>query len=456
MTRVLVATVFFIFLYIILFPTNILITDEMYYFRQALAYSEGEALLPTKHYLTGEKEFIVPGLYPPGLPIILVVFLSLGNSSLVFLTGLLSLLTGIFFTVKILENLELRPEFSLLIFWYFPAVLLSRTIMSDVPSLALVSIFLYLFTKKRPRRLSYLTAGLVASLSILFREPNILLALPFTLALLVKKRFETFLFVILGLVIGLVIRFGVINWAFGDFFFTKDPGMPFSLYYVGQNLLFYLPFLLLVIPAGLWSLFKYQGKFRIEIITSTVLFLLLYFSYSYTGIYFGGIKSIILGPRFFIPVLPLFIVCVAEYSKNSLRFINSLLLPVSLISIFLIQLVGYLYNKTQSNIWSNIHRNSDKIHLLAEYNNLPKLYYPKNTKTKLHFLDDNPDLDAILDQDTFFFLETVIRNDKQKHLQRFQQMNEKVFVVLKNYRHEEIYSGSLFDGTIIKQYKVYN
>jgi hypothetical protein len=93
---------------------------------------------------------------------------------------------------------------------------------------------------------------------------------------------------------------------------------------------------------------------------------------------------------------------------------------------------------------------------LAEYNNLPKLYYPKNTKTKLHFLDDNPDLDAILDQDTFFFLETVIRNDKQKHLQRFQQMNEKVFVVLKNYRHEEIYSGSLFDGTIIKQYKVYN
>ena len=221
----------FLFLIIafIFYPTNILIFDEWQYFQQGVAYSQGNPHLDSFHPISGVNQPEPPGQYPIGTPFFLATIIFLFGKKAVFLQGIISLAGAYFFTTETLENCHLDKKFALILFLFFPAAFLSRTLMSDLPSVLMISCFLYLITLDVKSNFHFLGAGLIAGISILFREPNILLVLPFLLSPFFKRETRNGIFGILGFSIAIGIRLLGSYWAFGNPFFMKDPGVSFSL-----------------------------------------------------------------------------------------------------------------------------------------------------------------------------------------------------------------------------------
>jgi len=433
----------FLFIYLVFFPTNILIRDEWNYFRQGLAYSQGHPQLLVTNPFNGAQHFEQPGFYPLGVPFFLATLITLFGKQAVFLQGLISLLGGYYFSIKILENFELDRKFALLLFMFFPAVLLSRTLMSDLPSLLFVSGAVYLCTKNTISKFDAFLAGILVGIAVVFREPNLLLTLPFLVGFYFRRKLSEFILAFVGLGIMAVIRLGSSQWAFGDYFFTKDPGFEFTWKFLLTNLLFYIPFLMLVIPAGAFAVIKYKGKFRIEIIVSLLLFVGLYLVYGYNGTSFSGMKSIFLGPRFLIPSLPLFAICIATMCQRKMKFISKLLYPIAVLSIIIFLSLGHFYNVHQREVLTDMEHNKGKIHLVSELNTLPKIFYPVSLL-----------IEAIIERDTFMYVETALRKDTEAAKAYTTGANKLLDELLVPFQVEQIYSKTLPDRITITQYKV--
>ena len=446
----------FLIMFVICYPTNILIFDEWQYFQQGLAYSNGSPLLQEANPLLVSSEAKAPGHYPLGTPFFLAVLILLFGKKAVFLQGVISLLGAFYFNIKTLKNLNLDTRFSLLLFLFFPTTLLSRTLMSDLPSLLMISWFLYLMTISSQSKRSILGAGLVGGISILFREPNILLILPLIIGLYFRESFKLFLFGLLGFSIAIGIRLGSSFWAFGDPFFTKDPGVSFSFQFFMENVIFYFPFLIIFIPAGLWALYKYNGKFQIEIKVALILFLGLYFMYGYNGMHFSGVKSIILGPRFLIPTLPFFAIVLASLCETQFKFIRKILLPGSILCILVTQVAGYYYNTAQQEVFSGLENKKDKVHLIAEVNTVPKIFFPSSDSFTKIYIEDSLLINDIIERDTFMYVETSFRGDTEVASGFSSRANQRLDKLLKMYKREEIFKYTLPDNVTIKQYKISN
>ncbi|MFK7773767.1 MAG: hypothetical protein AB8F94_16570 [Saprospiraceae bacterium] len=368
--------------------------------------------------------------------------------------GIISLVGAYFFTIKTLENCELDQRFALLLFIFFPATLLSRTLMSDLPSLLMISWFLYLMTLNSKSMLHFFSAGILAGAAILFREPNLLLVLPFLVSPFLKREINNGIYGILGFSIAIGIRLLGSYWAFGDPFFMKDPGVSFSLSFFFNNLIFYMPFLFLVIPLGGWAVYQYKSRFQIEIQIALLLFVGLYLFYGYNGTYFSGMKSVVLGPRFLIPSLPLFAICVSKLCEREFKFIKTLLLPFAVISILITQFAGHFYNAAQQEAFLGLENKINKIHLIAEVNTVPKIFHPSNNGFNFIYLKDSLLIDQIILRDTFMYVETAFRNDTQGAFNFTSKSNSVLEKLLINYKKEEIIQFTLPDKIVIKQYKI--
>ena len=444
--------VFFLLLYIICYPTNILIFDEWKYFQQGLAYSLGDPLLQEADPLLLSIEARTPGHYPLGTPFFLATLISLLGKKAVFLQGLISLLGAFYFNIKTLKNLNMDSRFSLLLFFFFPTTLLSRTLMSDLPSLFMVSWFLYLITRTNKTKLSILGAGFIGGLSILFREPNILLILPFLIGLYSRDNLKLFISGIAGFFIAVMLRLGTSFWAFGNPFFIKDSGVSFSIQYFIENAIFYSPFLVIFVPAGLWALYKYNDMFKLEIKLSLILFLGLYFLYGYNGTHFSGVKSIILGPRFLIPTLPFFSIVLARLCETELKFIRKMLIPVSISCILGTQIVGYYYNLEQQKAFLGLENKHNKIHLIAEVNTIPKILFPSNDNFLKIYVEDSLMIEKIIKRDTFIYVETSFRDDTELANNFSSIANQRLDRLLQGYEGKETFKYTLPDNIIIRQY----
>lgn len=445
---------FFLIIYLCFFPTNILIFDEWQYFQQGLAYSQGSPLLYDINPISGINESREPGSYPIGNPFFLAGLIFLFGKKAVFLQGIISLLGAFFFTAKTLKNLQLNPHFALLLFIFFPASFLARTLMSDLPSLLMVSWFLYLFTKNHRSTFHIFGAGGIMGIAILFREPNILLMLPFLLGLFFRKKIRTGIYGMIGFTIAIGIKLLGTYWAFGDPFFTKDPGISFSIKFFLQNLVFYSPFLFIFIPGGGWAVFKYRGKFQNEIKIALILFIGLYLLYGYNGTNISGLKSVVLGPRFLIPALPLFAICLAKMCETKFQLIKKILLPLSILSILGTQLVGYYYNSAQQEAFSGLENKKGKIHFIEEVNSTPKIFFPNSDGFNLIYPMDSLLISQIISKDTFMYVETSIRRDNKLAYQYVNNLNASLDGLFKNYKREEIFQYTLPDNITIVQFKI--
>lgn len=445
---------FFLFIVFILYPTNILIFDEWQYFQQGLAYANGHPLLDKFHPILGINQPESPGQYPIGTPFFLAGLIFLFGKKAVFLQGIISLVGAYFFTIKILKNCQLDQWFALLVFIFFPASFLSRTLMSDLPSLLVISWFLYLMTLNSKSILHFFSAGILAGTAILFREPNLLLVFPFLVSPFFKGALKNGIYGIVGFSVAIGIRLLGSYWAFGDPFFMKDPGVSFSLSFFFNNLIFYLPFLLIVIPLGGWAVYRYKHKFQIEIQVALLLFVGLYLLYGYNGIHFSGVKSVVLGPRFLIPSLPLFAICVAKLCEENFLFIKKILFPLSILSILMTQLAGHYYNVAQQEAFLGMENKSQKIHLIAEVNTIPKIFNPSSDGFNFIYLKDSLLMDEIISRDTFIYVATAFRKDTRGAFDLTARFNSKLDQLLVNYKKEEIFEYTLPDKIVIKQYKV--
>jgi hypothetical protein len=163
---------------------------------------------------------------------------------------------------------------------------------------------------EEPRVAPWLAAGLLAGFSFGLREANALLFAPLFIGAVVRRE-KGWTFLVVGGALGLAVR-GVAAWLFFDDPFHMKPPNAFSLTAIGQAAPLYLLCLLVLVPGGLISVAGYRGSRRPEIVTTVVLFVLVHLAYGYSGEESGWTKRLVLGPRFFIPLLPFLALTAAE------------------------------------------------------------------------------------------------------------------------------------------------
>ena len=150
----------------------------------------------------------------------------------------------------------------------------------------------------------------MAGLSFAFREANVLVFAPLFLGALLRRDPGAWALVAGGLV-GLVFRAVSAALFFGDPFFAKAPD-PFTLSSLSETLPLYALSLFVFCPGGGVAALLYRGERRAEIVSTFVLFVVFHLSYSYSAVESGLAKRLVLGPRYFIPLLPLLAFASAE------------------------------------------------------------------------------------------------------------------------------------------------
>lgn len=329
-----------------------MIADEMTYFDQAFAWSGGSNLLCPCLPCDAPCTSFRPSDYPPGTSLLATLPIWCAGPKSVFWLGMIAWLAGTWALAVLLHRVG-RPLYWALYPWLFaPGLIMPRTLMSDVPSFALAAIFLCLYTGYGHRRTGMILAGLIAGVGLLFRETNILWAAPFLAdAVLRRKAYWQYMWLSFGCGIGL--RLGVAWLVFDNPFFYKNTGVSFSPAFILKNLGYYLPALIVLLPGGLWLLWKSRWGYRNEALATTILFLLVYGCYGYDAFFKSGYKGIVLQGRFLLPFLPAIAVAAAFGAP---KWLNQLThrQHVAFGGIFLlytaVQLAGWKYNASQDTL----------------------------------------------------------------------------------------------------------
>lgn len=323
------------------YPTHFLIVDELAYFDQARAFSTGQ---------TSSVD------YPPGTALLAAFFIWLGGTKAVFWSSFFCWLLGTWALALALHQ-NRRPVGWALYPWLFiPALVFTRTLMSDMPSFALAAFFGLLCTALSPKRSVLFWAGVVGGLGLMFRETNLLWVLPFALGIFFRKKLGWPWFGF-GLLLGALPRL-IAGWVLHQNpVFFRNPGISFSWSAMPGNLTFYALILLIILPGGLWFLWKSKNPYRIEIGTCAGLFLLIYGCYDYDALAKSGYKGILLQARFMMPLLP-FLALSAAWAP--LKFPRKLVVVCWVAAGLLfagIQIAGRLYNAKQQKFTTALLKN---------------------------------------------------------------------------------------------------
>jgi hypothetical protein len=174
---------------------------------------------------------------------------------------------------------------------------------------------------KTPSAQLALAAGFWAGLSLLFREANLLLVLPWLMACAILKP-SIGRMALPGFVLALGIRLISAWWAYGDPFYLKAPGVGFSLSHIPANLPLYLLGLVVFLPGGLWVISQYKGPWRASWQWGLGLYLALHLAYGYAGNHDNWQEGLVLGLRYLIPTLPLWVCAYADYLSRSARWLR--------------------------------------------------------------------------------------------------------------------------------------
>lgn len=252
------SAIFILVLFLILPPSSLQIADEKAYYEQGLALSQGSIYLEDD--IVAQYADYIPKHYPLGTALFLAPGIAWGGPTGAFWVMVGCWLFALYYAFRGSESHFGSGEAALLILAFPPAIILSRHLMSEMPSLLAITCWgvSTLNVWKRPSITSTFAAGCWAWLALSFRETNLLLTLPWFLYYLLTKR-AYWKMVLIGGIVGLAVRLASSALAYGDAFFVKDPGVAFSLAYLFPNLPLYLLGLLVFIPGGLWVAWQYKG-----------------------------------------------------------------------------------------------------------------------------------------------------------------------------------------------------
>ena len=293
------------------YPRAITNIDEIYYLRQASMYSTGQTSVEKEDPVSGEMIEVKPADYPIGTALVMIPFVAAFGWKGGFLPSFIGFLLAVWVTARWLREEGRHPLFASVLLGFPPLLVYGRTATSDTVSLIPVIMGLYCFWRGQDRGAGWwLCSGFLAGASICWRESNVLLFAVFFLGSLIRRDPKTWALIISGLV-GISLR-PLTAWiAFGDPFFVKYV-TPFSFDAALSAAPRYFVALMVFVPLGLAAALDYRGRRAIELRITVVLEFCFYTAYGYSGLQSGFAKSLILGLRFFIPLLPILALAMAE------------------------------------------------------------------------------------------------------------------------------------------------
>ena len=298
-------------------PVTWTIFDEQAYLTQAARFAEGDAFLLAHRLgdvaLPGPRMFVddsgreIPE-FALGWPLLLAP-LARGGPVLAFGLALVLHLLGTAAFVGVLRRLGMRELWALLYLLHPTAILLSRSAMADVPTMAATAIGLYAWlAPRRPRRGAVL-AGIVwgASLHLRLSQGPILVALVLAALWTDRDRGDKRAPALLaGLAPGVLSACLVSLWLHGALLPPTTASL--SPTWLAGNVPAYAFWLLLLYPGLLLAPVR-PGPLRAEAVAVLITSLALFgaFEHRYTGL--GG-GALVVGLRFFLPatvlLLPLY------------------------------------------------------------------------------------------------------------------------------------------------------
>lgn len=436
-TRLLVAwTLFAAALYALAWPTHVLIADEVAYLDDALRLAGyAPACGPTAW--SG---------YPPGVGLVAAVLIALtGRPDAAFGVGFLCWITGVWALALLLQRWRRPVVWALYLALFVPGLLLMRTIMSDVPSLGLAAAFLCAYAGYGQRWWGAFGAGLCAGVALLFRETNLLWALPFLVGALWRPvRRVGWLWV--GFAIGAGVRLQWAEKCFGSIAYIRSPGVDFSLTHLPGNLAFYTIALTVLCPAGLFFLKNKKIPFWPETVFAVVALLLLYGTYGYDAFAkSGSLKGLVLQGRFVLPLIP-FLAFAGAFSEGigAGRLFRWGLLGLSAGLFAAVQLAGRAYNHRQQMLTEALQNLPTPTHWSLSYDESRKYLNALHTTACLRPLhEDNLPHEA-------FYLHLFTRDDSADWHKK-NTMNMAVLKQLQSQRHLTlIFDHTLPDGTRLR------
>ncbi len=221
-------------------------------------------------------------------------------------------------TARWLADENRSPLFALLVVGFVPTLVMGRVAMSDVPSLALVVLGLWLFWRGIERGwLYWLASGFVAGSSLLLRNANVLPFVPLYAGSVLRREKKCWALVVGG-VAGVGVRLLTSYFFYGDPLFERVT-YPFAPDTIGERLPLYLLGLLVLVPGGLVLALAYRGRRWPELRAAIVLFVVFYLFQGFSSIGTSPPKRVVLGLRYFIPLLPVLAFAMAEATPRLWR-----------------------------------------------------------------------------------------------------------------------------------------
>ena len=318
-------------------PSQLMITDEVSYYFQLQNWLYGNSQSTIIDAVSGTTHSLIEGHYPPGTSFILSILYWI-HKPLIYFSGLMYLLVSIFLLYKCLRKLKL-PTISLsAIYLFLPLLFIARTTMSEMPSLLLVSIGIYLYLVNNAKY--YFWLAFISGLSVAFRETNILLLAP--LAFFISKNYVLSAIAFLA---GLSFRF------IGYYILTNNPllikeGYPFGIEFIPDTLIVYAIVLFILLPLSPLWFTKVPRLHLLPFTVGLLSFLGLHLVYGYVAsVYSGYTNGVILNGRFWIPALPIFVVALGYFiSQKSILKQSWFAIPV--IVIITITTLGVYYKSS--------------------------------------------------------------------------------------------------------------
>lgn len=436
-TRLLAAwTLFAAVLYALTWPTHVLIADEVAYLDDALQLlGRAPACGPTAW--SG---------YPPGVALVAAALIALmGRPDAAFGLGFLSWLIGVWALALLLRRWRRSVVWAFYPALFVPGLLLTRTIMSDVPSLGLAAAFLCAYAGYGHRRWGALGAGLCAGAALLFRETNLLWALPFLVGAFWRPA-QRSRWLWAGFALGAGVR---LLWAekyFGSIAYVRPPGVDFSLTHLPGNLAFYTIALTVLCPAGLFFLRNKKMPFWPETVFAVVALLLLYGAYGYDAFAkSGSLKGLVLQGRFVLPLIP-FLAFAGAFSEgvSAGRLLRWGLFGLSTGLFAAAQLAGRAYNHQQQMLTEALLNLPTHTHWSLSYDESRKYLNALHTTACLRPLrEDNLPYKA-------FFLHLFTRDDSADWHKK-NAMNTAILTQIQSQRHlTSLFDHTLPDGTRLR------
>jgi hypothetical protein len=276
--------------------------------RQAAAFAAGVRVLPGGWAADAAVETLSP--YAPGTALLQAPFVKAGGWRAAAWASVLALAVATIVLGWWLRDARYAPGFALLLPAYAPTMVVGRLALSDAPSVAAVTVGLWLFWTRGASGTRTLLAGVVAGLSTQFRETNLLVFMPFLVGAALRRE-PGWLLLAAGAAAGAAARPVASYLLFGSPLYVRAVEA-WSLAAAADSIPFYAFALLVLIPGGLVAIAAYRGPRRPEMIAAVLLVMATYVFYDYSGQSSAMIARLAAAGRYALPLVPLFALAWAE------------------------------------------------------------------------------------------------------------------------------------------------